>query len=270
MSSAAVRWSWLLVLVVGAALFAVLHAVLVDTGNPNLVPAVIAIGAAVVPATFCVYVATHNRRERLAPLLIVLAAVVGGAVGVAVAGLLEYDTQRELGVVPLVGIGLIEESAKLIAPLALLLMVRPRTAANGLVLGVAAGAGFAVFETMGYALVELIESRGDVQALTDILLVRGLLSPGAHAAWTGLTAAMLWRVAESHGRLRAVAGFAGAFVVAVGLHATWDGVDGRVGYVVLTVVSLALLALVDHLAQRPPAGRAQQASRSSRAAPAGR
>ena len=81
MSSTAVRWSWLLVLVVGAALFAVLHGVLVDTGNPNLVPAVIAIGAAVVPATFCVYVATHNRRERLAPLLIVLAAVVGGAVG---------------------------------------------------------------------------------------------------------------------------------------------------------------------------------------------
>ena len=42
------RWSWVLVLVVGIVLYeVVLHAV-VGTGNPNLVPALILLGAAVV------------------------------------------------------------------------------------------------------------------------------------------------------------------------------------------------------------------------------
>ncbi|RKN46141.1 PrsW family glutamic-type intramembrane protease [Micromonospora endolithica] len=65
--------------------------------------------------------------------------------------------------------------------------------AEGLVLGVAFGAGVAVFKTMDYAVAALINSRGDIQALMEILLVRGLLCPGVHASWTGLTAAALWR-----------------------------------------------------------------------------
>lgn len=46
------RWSWVLVLVVGLALFWAVLRTLADTGNPNLVPSLILLGAAVVPAAF--------------------------------------------------------------------------------------------------------------------------------------------------------------------------------------------------------------------------
>ena len=56
---------------------------------------------------------------------------------------------RELGVVPMLAVGFIEEAAKLIVLVVLVITLRPRRRADGLVLGVAAGAGFAVLETMG-------------------------------------------------------------------------------------------------------------------------
>ena len=63
-------------------------------------------------------------------------------------------------------VGLIEEAAKLIVPLALVLVLRrERHPADGLLIGVASGAGFAVLETMGYAFVVLIQSQGDVAAV---------------------------------------------------------------------------------------------------------
>ena len=63
----------------------------------------------------------------------------------------------------MIGVGLIEEASKLIVPAAILLLVRRyRTAADGLLLGVAAGAGFAAMETMGYAFTTLVTSRGSI------------------------------------------------------------------------------------------------------------
>ena len=77
--------------------------------------------------------------------LVVLTALLGGVVGVVAAGLWEYRTLQRLGVLPLAGVGLIEETAKLIVPLIIVLVLRrDRHPADGLLLGVASGAGFAV------------------------------------------------------------------------------------------------------------------------------
>ncbi len=65
--------------------------------------------------------------------------------------------------------------------------------ADGLVIGVAVGMGFAALETMGYAFVALIASRGDIGAVEQMLLLRGVLSPAGHMAWTGLACAALWQ-----------------------------------------------------------------------------
>ena len=46
------RWSWLWLLVVGIVLFEAVRRALLDTQNPNLVPALLLLGAAVVPASF--------------------------------------------------------------------------------------------------------------------------------------------------------------------------------------------------------------------------
>jgi hypothetical protein len=46
------RWSWLALLAVGGVLFELIRRGIVETGNPNLVPALILLGAAVIPAAF--------------------------------------------------------------------------------------------------------------------------------------------------------------------------------------------------------------------------
>lgn len=131
------------------------------------------------------------------------------------AGTVEYAVLRGLGAAPFLAVGVVEEAAKLVVPAVLVIALRGRRPADGVVLGVAAGGGFAVLETMGYAFVALVGSGGDLAALDDVLLVRGLLSPAAHMAWTGFAVAGLWRAAEGRWRPGASAAAVVAFVVAV-------------------------------------------------------
>lgn len=88
-----------------------------------------------------------------------------------------------MGIFALLGVGLIEESAKLIFPLIFYFAGRYRSEASGILFGVASAMGFAALETMGYAFVTLLQSKGRLGALDEVLLVRGLMSPAGHAAW---------------------------------------------------------------------------------------
>jgi protease PrsW len=239
--SAVSRHAWVAVLVVGGALFWLVLDTLVRTQNPNFVPSLILLGAAVVPVSFVTFV-YHRAGSALArPDLVVLASFLGGVVGVVVAGRLEFDALRTTSVAPMVLVGLIEESAKLIVPVLVLLLTRSWRRVNGLVLGVAVGMGFAVLETMGYAFVTLLRSGGSIGAVEQLLLLRGVLSPAAHAAWTGLATAALWSAARSHWRARAVLRLVATFVGVVVLHALWDGIGTWWAYAVLAVVSLGLV-----------------------------
>jgi RsiW-degrading membrane proteinase PrsW (M82 family) len=246
------RWSWLLVLVVGTALFELIRRAIVDTGNPNFVPALILLGAAVVPAAFVTFIAGRRLVFAVSSGTVLLTALIGGVIGVVTAGMLEYSTLRRLGALPMVGVGLIEEFAKLIVPAAMLLVVRHnRHPADGLLLGVAAGAGFAVLETMGYAFVVLIQSQGNLAVVDNVLFVRGLLSPAAHMAWTALAAAALWRAAAERWHPGALGRFVGTYLVVVVLHTAWDLSGKTVAYVVLAAISLALLAVTSHRLAAP-------------------
>jgi protease PrsW len=241
------RWTWVVVLVVGGALFEYVRHGIVTTGNPNLVPSLILLGAAVIPAAFVVFVASQRLVFAVSGGTVALTALVGGVIGVVTAGALEYGTLRHLGFVPMVAVGVIEEFAKLIVPAALLVLIRRnRHPADGLLLGVACGAGFAVLETMGYAFVVLIQSRGNLAVVDNVLFVRGILSPAAHMAWTGLAAAALWRAAVLHWSRPAIGRFLGAYVIVVALHTAWDSAGRTAVYVALSAISLALLTVTSH------------------------
>jgi RsiW-degrading membrane proteinase PrsW (M82 family) len=246
---AARRWSWLVVLIGGLGLFEALRRALIDTANPNLVPALILLGAAVIPAAFTAFIAGRRLDYGVTGGTVALTALVGGVIGVVVAGLLEYHALRRLGTVPMIGVGIFEEGAKLLVPIVVLVFTRHRRLADGLLIGVASGAGFAALETMGYAFVTLVQSNGNLSAMDGVLILRGVLSPAAHMAWTGLTAAALWRAttAPSGRPTRLHLGrFAVIFAVAVALHATWDSLHTLTGYTVLAIVSLGLLAVTTH------------------------
>ena len=107
--------------------------------------------------------------------------------------------------------------------------------------------GFAALETMGYGLVALLQSNGNIGIMEEVLLMRGLLSPLGHAAWTGLVCAALWRGRLLSGRLFGPSA-AGFFALAVFLHAAWDiaGTTGEPliaypGYAIIGGLSLTLL-----------------------------
>ncbi|HLF78036.1 MAG TPA: PrsW family glutamic-type intramembrane protease [Dehalococcoidia bacterium] len=197
------------------------------TDNPNYFPTVIMLGSFLVPVVFVTFVYERKHSVTVPPTLVAVTFLWGGAVGVVVAGFLEYEAVRDLSAMPLLAIGLIEEGAKLIVPLAIFLSTRYRREAEGLVLGAAAGMGFAALETMGYGFVALIKSQGSVGVLEDTLIIRGFLAPVGHGAWTAAVCGILWREREL-GRSFPVAALnvLAAFALIVSLHAAWDGLAG--------------------------------------------
>ncbi len=245
------RHGWLAVLVVGAALFLVEERTLVATQNPNLVPSTILLGASIVPLAFVAFVYGRRLPYGVPGPAIAAAAFLGGVIGTIVAATLEFEVLRDLGALPMLGVGLIEETSKLLVPAALLVVLRHHRSsrADGLLVGVACGAGFAALETMGYAFTTLLRSGGDITDTVDILLLRGGLSPAGHMAWTGVAAAALYAAAATGGR-REILQFVGAFAGAVVLHTLWDSQDSLVGTAVVAVASLGLLALTAHRAGR--------------------
>ena len=104
--------------------------------------------------------------------------------------------------------------------------------------------GFAALETMGYGFMTLLQSQGNLVALDEVLLARGLMSPAGHAAWTGLVGAVLWRERRRAGHAVVNAKVLGAFATAVMLHALWDTFNLLPGTTFLEFLSLELWSLV--------------------------
>ncbi len=250
------RWAWLVILVIGVGLFVLMRLLYVSTGNPNLFPSLLLLAASVMPASFAAFLFGLHLEFQHGPGTILCVALLGGVVGVLAAGLLEYDTLRGLGVLPGIAVAIIEETAKLLVPAAFLLLSRrPVRLADGLILGVACGAGFAVLETLGYSSVEIIRSHENLGQVIQLLLERGLFSPATHMTWTGLTATALWFAVGCRWKRYSWAIFAGVFAVAVGLHALWDSTTTLGGYIVLAAISLSSMGVFIRVAATRPLAR---------------
>lgn len=214
--------TWFLVVVSGLVLFLATDLALIATTNPNYLPTVILIGAFLIPVAFVTYIYQRVPMGEIPLAPIAVTFLWGGALGTILSGVLEYQTVRQLGALSLVGVGFIEEAAKLVVPIVIFWQRRYFHEADGLLFGVAAGMGFAALETMGYGFVTFLQSSGDVNMLNQTLLLRGLLSPAGHAAWTGIVCASLWRQRQIAGHAVLNALVIGAFLLVVLLHALWD------------------------------------------------
>lgn len=233
-------------MVVGLALYVIVLRTLVHTQNPNFVPSLILLGATVIPLSFLTFAQARTGRWQVPASALAVAAFFGGVIGIVVAGTLEYNTLRGLGVLPMVLVAVIEEAAKLIVPVALLFTLvarhERRLPSDGLIIGVASGMGFAALETMGYAFTALLSSDGNIGAVEETLFLRGLTSPAGHTAWTGLTAGALWALIAAPSGKRLLA-FLATFAGVVVLHTCWDTFPGLVAFLILAVLSLGWLFL---------------------------
>lgn len=187
------RRIWWRVLIVGVVLYWVLVKLLASSGNPNLVPTVILIGAFLVPVTYVVYLYESGALYDIPIPTVALTFFYGGVVGVIAAQLIEGQLVAGPGFLSLLVVGFSEELAK---PLGVLWLARRHEYAgesHGLVLGAAAGMGFAALETMGDGFTVLLLSHGNLSALGQVLLTRGLLAPLGHGTWTAIVVGTIWR-----------------------------------------------------------------------------
>jgi RsiW-degrading membrane proteinase PrsW (M82 family) len=235
------RHRWFQIFVGGLILLCLVEGTLVATQSLNYVPSVLLLGAFLVPVAFLTYLYERLPKWEVPLPPLAVCFVWGGVLGTVVAGTLEYDLLRNLGVFALPGVGLIEEGAKLIFPLIFYVLGRYRSEGAGILLGVSTAMGFAALETMGYGFTTLLQSGGNMGMLDEVLLARGLTSPAGHAAWTGLVCAVLWRERTKAGRAVLNTKVIGAFATAVVLHALWDAFNLLRGTTFVELLSLELL-----------------------------
>jgi protease PrsW len=222
-SPARVRRLWPRIFVAGLALWCVSVLVTLFTGNVALVPTLVLLGSFLVPVTFVTWAFEHWRDEDVTTEIVVSAFVVGGLLGVLGASVLETYLLHPSSWLFL-GVGLIEEAAKLGGLILVTRRMRRRHARDGFVLGAAVGFGFAAFETAGYAFTALLTVRGlSLQALVETELLRGVLSPFGHGLWTAILGGVLF--GEARGRhFRYTWPLLSAYLWVSVLHALWDSV----------------------------------------------
>jgi RsiW-degrading membrane proteinase PrsW (M82 family) len=224
------RRTWLHILVVGLALWAACIAVIMTTRNINLIPTLILLGSFVVPVSYVAWAFGHWADEHVTTGLIVRAFVIGGLLGVLGASVLETYLLHP-SYLMFFGVGLIEEGVK---GAALIFIARhlPRLhARDGVVLGAAVGAGFAAFESMGYAFTSMITLHGlSVRALVETELLRGVLTPFGHGLWTAILGGVLFGAARE-GAFRYTRAVLGTYLWVSILHGLWDSAQ-QVGVVI--------------------------------------
>jgi protease PrsW len=192
--------------------------------NIFLVPGIILIGSFALPFATLLFFMEANVRRNVSLYQINKLVFRGGAIGLsfslfffAVMGVIN------LPFIPSVA-AIAEEPGKL---LALYLIINNRKypyILNGLLFGAAVGAGFAAFESAGYALYFGLNDKVG-GAMESVIMTRGILSPFAHIAWTAMCGGALWRVKGSQSfnfSMLRDPRFLKVFIAAVMLHALWN------------------------------------------------
>jgi protease PrsW len=213
-------WLFARVFIIALLAFVGLHIGFSYFSNINFLPGLIIVGAFAIPLTTLIFFWEMNAPQNIAFYRIIYVVFIGGIVSLLVA-LVFFDILRN-NVNPITT-GIAEELAKAITVISFVKYRKYRYILNGLLIGAAVGAGFAAFETAGYALRALLS--GDVQNLYTTILWRGLFAPGGHVAWAGLTGAAFCRVQGDRPfslNMLFSLKFLRVFALVVLMHALWD------------------------------------------------
>lgn len=188
--------------------------------NVNFIPGLIIVGSFSVPLTTLIFFWEMNAPQNISFYRIIYIVFIGGILSM-LAALMFFDILRN-NINPIT-IGIVEELAKAIIVISFVRYRKYKYILNGLLIGAAVGAGFAAFETAGYALRALLS--GDGQSLYSTILWRGIFAPGGHVAWAALTGSAFCRVQGENPfnfRMLFKIKFLRVFALVVLIHALWD------------------------------------------------
>lgn len=255
------KTAWLRVFLSGVVLYFIGIAVLMVTVNPKLFPTVVMIGNFLMPVTFVAFLYERRYWSRLSLPTTALSFIYGGVGGVMAASILEPIFIRQLDFANMFVVALIEEFVKVIGVVLIARHYQHDAEMDGLILGAAAGMGFAALESTGYAFTAFLASGGSLTATVMVTLLRGVLSPVGHGTWTAILASVLFRESGKkhfHINLKLL----GAYLTVVALHGLWDvvpaiiavaihpGLDVLIGQSIIGALGMFILWRRWHEARR--------------------
>jgi len=199
-------------------------------GNTNFLPGMIVIGSFVVPLSVVVLFFELNVPRNVSIYQVCKMILLGGALSLVVTMFVGAVIPSGVGnIFAAMATGVVEEVGKGLVLLIIIGAVRYRFQINGLLFGAAVGAGFAGFESAGYAFNLALSNATSIAEVTQMatgnILIRGLLAPGGHVIWTAMVASALWKVKGAQ-PFQVPMLFHPVvirrFLVAVVLHGLWD------------------------------------------------
>ncbi|HEX7576801.1 MAG TPA: PrsW family glutamic-type intramembrane protease [Verrucomicrobiae bacterium] len=245
---------WLFVKIFGLAALVYLGLVFAykSFNNDLMLPGLLTMGAFVMPFSLLIFFFEANAPRNVSLYQILKLLFLGGILAVIMA-LALFQVTKWGGTdtwFSAAGVGLIEEAGKVAALLLVVNKLKYRWLLNGMLFGAAVGAGFAAFESAGYA----YSAGGDYgsAAMLHSITTRGLLCIcGGHVLWAALTGGALWRVRgdeKFRWEMLKDVRFLRVFALCAGMHAIWDSpfsLPFYLKYIALGFVAwVALLSLI--------------------------
>jgi protease PrsW len=221
----AARRSWPRVLAAGAVAWLLSAGITALTRDTILVPTVILLGSFLVPVTVVAFALERSGTERLPAATLLTGFLAAGTLGVVLSAVAEvYLLPSAAGT--FLGVGVIEEATKALVVAALAAGLPTHRVRDGMVLGAVVGAGFASFESSGYAFSAVI-GHADDHPVVRILATeafRAVLAPFGHITWTALMGGAVFAAfARAPGWRR---GLSTTFARVAVLHGLWDAAYG--------------------------------------------
>ncbi len=215
--------------------------VLMQFGNVLVLPGMMMTGSLAVPLATAFLFFELNTLRNVSFHRVLMLVCHGGMLSIliSVAG---FDITRLHVFFGAPAAGVVEEAGKLLAVVLVARKAGKGFILNGCLYGAAIGAGFAAFESAGYAFTTLWTTR-NVDAMVISISLRGVLAPFGHVTWTAITAGALWRARSRHGstwRALIDRSCLRTLALAMALHATWNfaaEVGGTVAVVGVVVVA---------------------------------
>lgn len=250
-------WLFMRMMIASLILFFLLWAGWKQFGNPRFLPGLMMVGSFAIPISTLVLFVELNIRRNVSLYMVTRLALLGGVLALlithVIGGLVEGGLLPNSGIASCFGAssaGPMEESAKVLAMVAVARAAKYKYKLNGLLVGAAVGVGFATFESMGYALTcftddavkgtigTIVSERTNdfnaaqgvgvlygANAMIDNIVVRGILSPLGHIVWSAIAGCALWRVINGQAfkwRMLCDERFIRLLLVPVILHMIWN------------------------------------------------
>ena len=231
--------------------------------NINVIPGIMIIGSFAVPFTTLVLFLEVNVFRNISFYTTIRTFFIGGCLSLfatlTLYSVIEWDI-TDFSFMSAATISIVEESGKAMVIYSLLKHTpQNKYILNALLIGASVGAGFAAFESSGYAFLTLLANLGEsnpIDIMMSNIYLRGFLSPGGHIAWGAISGAALILAKETGSLTTDVLKkkkFWKLFMIPIVLHTLWDwevlaNIGGNIHliyWLLLIVVWIVIIAFIN-------------------------